>query len=67
MLKVVDHQIKKPSGWKGKKTDSWWTKNSSSGLYYMCPKCGKKTLGIVWGEAQKRMHFNTCAELLKHK
>ena len=57
--------MKKPSGWLGKKDDQWWTKPSASGLQYMCPQCGKKSLGIVWGEAQKRMHFSNCLTLNK--
>lgn len=55
--------IVKPSGWKGKKTDAWWTKDSQYGLRYMCPKCGHKNLGIVWGDAQKRMHWKWCPVL----
>lgn len=53
-------EVAKPNGWKGTKTDSWWTKESKYGMKYMCPKCGKKTLGIVWGDASRVMHFKEC-------
>lgn len=51
----------KPNGWKGKKTDQWWTKDSAYGVRYMCPECGRKSLGIVWGDAAARMmHWSDC-------
>lgn len=36
----------KPSGWRGKKTDSYWTKHTAYGVRYMCAECGRNTLGI---------------------
>lgn len=53
----------KPSGWKGKRTDQWWTKHTAYGVKYMCPDCRKETLGIMWGEAQRRMHYASCVRL----
>lgn len=50
----------KPSGWKGTKESTWYTKDSAYGVRYMCPVCGKKNLGI--GE-RHRMHFNDCPNL----
>jgi hypothetical protein len=55
----------KPNGWKGKKTDIWWTKDSAYGVRYKCPECGKESLGIVWGQAEKTMHWRECSRRIK--
>lgn len=53
----------KPSGWKGKRTDHWWTKDTVYGVKYKCPYCGKESLGMVWGKAQETMHRGSCPML----
>lgn len=35
--------IHKPSGWKGLKTDAYWTKDSKYGVRYMCSTCGRQS------------------------
>jgi hypothetical protein len=59
--------LNKPIGWKGKKTDQWWTNDSAFGVRYMCSDCGRKTLGIVWGEASRQMHYKDCPRINKIK
>lgn len=46
----------KPSGWKGKKDDDFWTKDSKYGVRYMCSTCGRQVLG----RSLHRMHYGWC-------
>lgn len=61
----LPNRIVKPSGWKGSKTDKWYTRSTKHGCQYMCPYCGKPTLGCYFGEQEARMHFNNCPTLIK--
>lgn len=49
----------KTHGFRGKKGDRWWTKNSTYGVRYQCSACGKITLGMH-GTDDPRMHWPTC-------
>jgi hypothetical protein len=53
----------KPSGWKGKRTDRFWTKDSVYGVRYMCSDCGRDALGSIGGlsmHAMNHHHWSTC-------
>jgi hypothetical protein len=54
------HDIKKPSGWVGKRTDMVFTKNTQYGVKYMCTDCGRQVLGVTH---TKYMHRKTCCRL----
>lgn len=54
-------KLKKPAGWQV--SGAWWTKSSAKGLMYMCPQCGKKSLGLLWGAEGKRMHTSSCVAI----
>jgi hypothetical protein len=49
--------VTKGSGFRGTKTDKWWTKDSKYGVKYQCSSCGKITLGQ---DNDAYMHWPTC-------
>lgn len=49
---------RKPSGWKGPRGSTFWTKSTKYGMEYKCPHCGRVTRGL--GIARARMHFPGC-------
>jgi len=51
----------KTSGFRGSKTDKWWTKNSKYGVKYQCSSCGKITLGMYGTGNDAIMHLSTCS------
>lgn len=44
--------------WRGKKTDTFWTKSTRYGQRYKCSECGKDSLGL---RGPARMHWNWCS------
>ncbi len=49
----------KPSGWKGKKGDRYWHKDSAYGVRSICSDCGKETLGWA-NDFDQKYHWSTC-------
>ncbi len=47
----------KPSGWRGKKIDRYWTKGTAYGVKYMCSECGRQQLGFPL-----RSHLSGCSQ-----
>lgn len=43
---MIEPVYKKPSGWKGSKGDTYWTKDTALGVKYMCQTCGRSVLGL---------------------
>lgn len=58
----MEKKVRKPSGWKGKKADLFWTKDSAYGVKYMCSFCGRAQLGMSYGN-NERHHWRECSYL----
>lgn len=43
MDEIIQQRPPKPSGWKGKRGDDWYTKDSAYGVLYMCGVCLRPT------------------------
>lgn len=56
----------KASGFKGRKDDKWWTKNSAYGVRYQCSSCERITLGMYGNGSEPRMHYSTCPRIAGH-
>ncbi len=62
MEEITEQLVKKPSGWKWPGDQEWYVKESKYGIMrYMCPVCGKKTLGMG---KHRLMHQEGCSRLL---
>lgn len=49
-------RLPKPSGWAWSRGREWYVKGSQFGQRYMCPYCGRKSLGI----GGSHMHWPRC-------
>ncbi len=52
----------KPSGWKGKKDDRYWHKDSKYGVRSKCSDCGKNCLGWA-SDGDSRFHYGDCPRI----
>lgn len=54
--------VTKPSGWKGRKGDNYWHKDTTYGVKSMCSDCGKESSG--YGSDDDRFsHTNACPRI----
>lgn len=58
-------KVIRESGWRGKKSDLYWTKKLKYGVHYKCSFCGKETEGISYNQHSKKMHYSNCPYRLK--
>jgi hypothetical protein len=58
-------KVFKQPGWKGKKNDLYWTKDSAYGVRYKCSFCGKEKLGMSTSQTSEAMHTKECPWRLK--
>jgi hypothetical protein len=52
----------KPTGWKGSKTDSYWTHHDRYGYRAMCTTCGKVARGF-WRDNDRAFHKVDCPRI----
>jgi hypothetical protein len=60
---IVVPTATKASGFRGAKTDKWWTKDSAHGVRYQCSACGRITLGMYGRGSGPEMHKSNCPRL----
>jgi hypothetical protein len=53
-MSATQRVVAKPIGWKGKKGDRYWHKDTALGVHTMCTSCGHRERG--WGGDESRKH-----------
>lgn len=59
LVSPVERGVRRPSGFKGKKTDKFLKKDSAYGQKYFCNSCGKTALGTNFMD-DKHHHWKWC-------
>jgi hypothetical protein len=60
---MADRKVIRPSGWKGKMTDSFLLKDSKYGQMYFCTSCGKSARGTNF-RTDRHHHFSWCERMV---
>jgi hypothetical protein len=54
--------VTKPNGWKGKKDDRYWHKETAFAVRSMCTSCGLDALGWATDDS-RRYHLDNCPRI----